>query len=168
MILFCLHTINKRAALEVQIKEYAFNYIIINNNVHFFDALILIGCDGSFGNNCTHLCPTNCRGTLCDANTGQCFGCVPGYEGQLCTQGLFTTCMPQKDSGRYWIIYHFSRLINFFILIPRIINTKTFIWHKNIRLFISIFPHLNELSSRFIFILFKDVQHYIIYIHYMK
>lgn len=51
--------------------------------------MILIGCDGSYGDNCTHTCSTKCQGSIGDANTGQCFGCIPGYQGQLCDQSMF-------------------------------------------------------------------------------
>lgn len=46
------------------------------------------GCNQTFGDNCSHPCPINCLDRQCYTSTGQCYGCVPGYQGQDCSQGL--------------------------------------------------------------------------------
>lgn len=56
------------------------------------------GCEvGFFGRRCTKICPSgkygkgcnfdcsqSCNDQTCDAFTGQCFSCIPGFEGLLC------------------------------------------------------------------------------------
>lgn len=33
-------------------------------------------------------CPPNCQERCCDIHTGQCLGCLPGYQGPSCNQGM--------------------------------------------------------------------------------
>ena len=49
----------------------------------------LIDCSnpGHFGPNCSIPCPINCQERRCDVNTGQCLGCLPGYQGLNCAEG---------------------------------------------------------------------------------
>ena len=48
------------------------------------------GCSnvGYYGPSCNKPCPINCQERRCDVNTGQCLGCVAGYQGQFCDQGM--------------------------------------------------------------------------------
>nr|XP_022306274.1 multiple epidermal growth factor-like domains protein 10 isoform X3 [Crassostrea virginica] len=41
---------------------------------------------GYYGPSCNKPCPINCQERRCDVNTGQCLGCVAGYQGQFCDQ----------------------------------------------------------------------------------
>lgn len=49
-----------------------------------------IGCrkNGFVGDTCTLQCPLNCQERCCDIHTGQCPGCLPGYQGPSCNQGI--------------------------------------------------------------------------------
>lgn len=44
------------------------------------------GCQsvGVYGNQCEHLCPTNCRYNVCHIQKGTCFGCKPGWTDPFC------------------------------------------------------------------------------------
>lgn len=55
----------------------------------YFDHLIVIGCQGSYGDGCLHICPTNCLNGMCDTYTGRCLSCLSGYYGPFCENGLF-------------------------------------------------------------------------------
>lgn len=87
--------------------------------IFFFVDLTQIGCNSSFGENCSHKCPTNCQGSLCDSNTGQCFGCVSGYMGLNCSHGVF-----------------FSNIIIEFIAITQILNSVFFTHFLNVDVYI--------------------------------
>ncbi|XP_056002212.1 receptor-type tyrosine-protein phosphatase mu-like [Ostrea edulis] len=39
-----------------------------------------------YGVNCDQLCPDGCQKKKCDVITGQCLGCIPGYQGLRCSQ----------------------------------------------------------------------------------
>ncbi|XP_061166292.1 multiple epidermal growth factor-like domains protein 10 [Saccostrea echinata] len=39
-----------------------------------------------YGENCDVPCPENCQEQRCNITTGECLGCVPGYQGPKCTQ----------------------------------------------------------------------------------
>ncbi|XP_052692275.1 uncharacterized protein LOC128170528 [Crassostrea angulata] len=58
-------------------SKYAFNELC---------EVEVYGCNRSFGENCSHKCPTNCQGSICDSNTGHCFSCESGYKGLKCSQ----------------------------------------------------------------------------------
>lgn len=49
-----------------------------------------VGCQGQYGDDCLYHCPRNCLNLKCDNYKGQCLSCLPGYYGQLCTNGLFS------------------------------------------------------------------------------
>nr|XP_034319240.1 platelet endothelial aggregation receptor 1-like isoform X1 [Crassostrea gigas] len=51
------------------------------------------GCNRTFGDNCSNPCPINCLDRQCHSFTGQCFNCVPGYQGQDCNQ--------ECENGKY-------------------------------------------------------------------
>lgn len=80
MVIFFTITINK------SILKFPFNV-----KVHLILKLFLTqkGCNSSFGENCSHKCPTNCQGSICDSNTGHCFSCESEYMGLNCSQGVF-------------------------------------------------------------------------------
>lgn len=52
--------------------------------------LITIGCrnSGVYGNNCTMMCPVNCKEGQCDINSGHCLSCVLGYRGPTCNTSM--------------------------------------------------------------------------------
>nr|XP_034316286.1 uncharacterized protein LOC105324500 [Crassostrea gigas] len=58
-------------------SKYAFNELC---------EVEVYGCNRSFGENCSHKCPTNCQRSICDSNTGHCFSCESGYIGLNCSQ----------------------------------------------------------------------------------
>ncbi|XP_061190386.1 receptor-type tyrosine-protein phosphatase T-like [Saccostrea echinata] len=47
-----------------------------------------IGCPNAsyHGENCDQLCPENCQEQRCNVTTGDCLGCIPGYQGPMCGQ----------------------------------------------------------------------------------
>lgn len=51
------------------------------------------GCNGTYGDDCIYPCPKNCQNRRCDTNTGHCFSCIAGYQGQKCNKDC--------DEGRY-------------------------------------------------------------------
>nr|XP_034322583.1 uncharacterized protein LOC105338080 [Crassostrea gigas] len=51
------------------------------------------GCNRTFGDNCSNHCPFNCLYGQCHLLTGQCYSCVPGYQGQDCNQ--------ECENGKY-------------------------------------------------------------------
>lgn len=53
-----------------------------------FNGYFCTGCNRTFGDNCSNPCPFNCLYGQCHLLTGQCYSCVPGYQGQDCSQGL--------------------------------------------------------------------------------
>lgn len=63
--------------------------LFVLSGLFFVDNLILIGCRGSFGDGCQYACPTNCLNGNCNAYTGYCLECPPGYYGQHCQYGLY-------------------------------------------------------------------------------
>lgn len=64
-------------------------YYFVLSGLFFVDDLNLIGCRGSFGDGCQYACPTNCLNGNCNAYTGDCLKCPPGYFGQHCQYGLY-------------------------------------------------------------------------------
>lgn len=80
---------------EVEVYgEYMFTSLILliiylNSCLFFVYNLVLIGYRGSYGDCCQNPCPYNCLNRECDAYTGQCRSCLPGYHGQFCSIGLF-------------------------------------------------------------------------------
>nr|XP_022311822.1 receptor-type tyrosine-protein phosphatase T-like [Crassostrea virginica]XP_022311823.1 receptor-type tyrosine-protein phosphatase T-like [Crassostrea virginica]XP_022311824.1 receptor-type tyrosine-protein phosphatase T-like [Crassostrea virginica] len=50
--------------------------------------LEVYGCRNNsyYGEECNTPCPENCQERRCDINTGNCLGCVPGYQGPTCNQ----------------------------------------------------------------------------------
>lgn len=53
------------------------------------------GCSKSdvYGNSCNKSCPENCQMRRCDIVNGTCLGCVPGWTGAYCNNGLITLSM---------------------------------------------------------------------------
>lgn len=78
--------------------------------------LSLVGCQGQYGNDCLYPCPRNCLNGKCDKYTGQCLSCLPGYYGQLCTNGLFS--INDIYYFKFTIIWHFWKFnhINIYIV----------------------------------------------------
>nr|XP_022311806.1 receptor-type tyrosine-protein phosphatase epsilon-like isoform X2 [Crassostrea virginica] len=69
--------------------------------------LEVYGCRnvGYYGSSCNISCPTNCQERRCDVNTGNCLGCVPGYQrpkcDQVCSKGFFgAQCLRHCGSCR--------------------------------------------------------------------
>ncbi|XP_061171007.1 multiple epidermal growth factor-like domains protein 10 [Saccostrea echinata] len=60
-------------------SKYAFNELC---------ELKVYGCANYsyYGANCNISCPDNCQERKCDVITGECLGCVPGYQGPRCSQ----------------------------------------------------------------------------------
>ncbi|XP_062610993.1 multiple epidermal growth factor-like domains protein 10 isoform X2 [Saccostrea cucullata] len=50
--------------------------------------LEVIGCSDPrfYGENCNQPCSENCQEQRCNITTGECLGCVPGYQGPMCNQ----------------------------------------------------------------------------------
>lgn len=68
-------------------------FVIISSVSCFFFSLIiliLIGYRKRYGDCCQNPCPQNCLNGECDAFTGHCRSCLPGYYDQFCTTGLFS------------------------------------------------------------------------------
>nr|XP_022306284.1 multiple epidermal growth factor-like domains protein 10 [Crassostrea virginica] len=64
-------------------------WIVIIIGVSFYfnqTTLAALAPSCNYGSRCYKQCPINCKNMRCDANTGQCFGCVAGYQGQFCDQ----------------------------------------------------------------------------------
>uniref|UniRef100_K1Q410 Multiple epidermal growth factor-like domains 6 n=1 Tax=Magallana gigas TaxID=29159 RepID=K1Q410_MAGGI len=58
-----------------------------------FNGYFCTGCNRTFGDNCSNHCPFNCLYGQCHLLTGQCYSCVPGYQGQDCNQ--------ECENGKY-------------------------------------------------------------------
>ncbi|XP_062587449.1 multiple epidermal growth factor-like domains protein 11 isoform X2 [Saccostrea cucullata] len=60
-------------------SNYAFNELC---------ELQVFGCEraGFYGENCNLPCSNTCQNSLCHIHTGECYGCVPGYQGSRCEQ----------------------------------------------------------------------------------
>ena len=61
--------------------------------------LNILGCSPKkYGESCSIQCPQNCQEGHCDIVTGACLGCVPGYTGQMCTEGTTIKNVSRKLS----------------------------------------------------------------------
>lgn len=63
-------------------------YCLINQSL----LLLKLDCPlpGHYGDNCFKECPENCWKGFCDSVKGTCLGCVPGYVGPNCNQGMLS------------------------------------------------------------------------------
>lgn len=82
---------------------FQFFFNSVQTLYNYFDHLIVIGCQGSYGDGCLHICPTNCLNGMCDTYTGRCLSCLSGYYGPFCENGLFF------DS--FLSIFHFNMAV---------------------------------------------------------
>lgn len=52
--------------------------------------IIIVGCVGSYGENCSHPCSVHCINGACDRFNGSCVsGCVDGFIGDKCKEGIY-------------------------------------------------------------------------------
>lgn len=76
--------------------------------------LEVYGCRGSFGDGCQYACPTNCLNGNCNAYTGDCLKCPPGYYGQHCqyecSPGYYGYHCVNKCSKRCSVPYNCDRV----------------------------------------------------------
>lgn len=62
---------------------------IVSKYVILIMQTCLLGCPlGHYGSNCTKSCPKKCQGP-CEPENGNCtFGCISGWTGEKCGQGM--------------------------------------------------------------------------------
>lgn len=91
-----------------------------NVNVYLILKLFLTqkGCHSSFGENCSHKCPKNCQGSICDSNTGHCFSCESVYKGLNCSQCVYSNFLNERKAKTQILnLVSFIHFLNFDVYI---------------------------------------------------
>lgn len=87
--------------VKLKMNSLAESYFAVNIYQHitlsntFFLLLqsinILLGCPTPdyYDENCSLSCSPHCINSRCHIETGHCFGCKDGYQGQMCEQRMY-------------------------------------------------------------------------------